>query len=212
MEKKLENLNKTTDVKKYLNNGFLTEPFLDIEYIKEKVLCDFNKKKDRIEEYTLFHSIFYWIEHCTKFGDEKFNSKNRFQRTAKEIWESKTCSCCSDYAILFATFSRQLGFPSTFLHTAELSWVLRLQNKENYSVHSGHSFCEVFYNDKWILVDPTYKQVVMNYDPNNLILPYKVGNGNHYIPYFRGLDLGKRQNTQKHNKAMDEACKDLKIK
>ena len=101
----MKNLNKTTDIEKYLENGILTEPFLDTEFIKEKVFRDFNKKKDRIEGYTPLHSLFYWIEHCTKFGDKEFNAKNRFQRTSKEIWESKTTTACSDYAILFATFT-----------------------------------------------------------------------------------------------------------
>ena len=207
----MKKLNKTTDIERYLKNGALTEPFLDTESIKENVFRDYKKKNGKIEGYTPLHSLFNWIDHCTKFGDKEFNAKNRFQRTAQEIWESQTTTACSDYAILFATFARQLGYPTTFLHTAEEGWLKRLKNNGEYNHHCGHSFCEVFYEGKWVLVDPTFRKIETDYNPSRLILSYKVGQGNIYIPYQRDLDLGVRQSTKEHNLSMDKYCRKLDL-
>ena len=114
-------------------------------------------------------------------------------RTAQEIWESKKASGCTDYAILYATFARTLGVPTTLLHTAEYDWLQKLKNGEDSTMHFGHSFCECYFGDKWVLVDPTCKHIERNYNPKKLELSYKVGGKSVFIPYFRGLDLGENK-------------------
>jgi len=204
----MKNLNATTDTAYYLKQGNLTKFFLDTEIIKEKVFCDYDIKKNTINNYTPLNSIFNFIHHYTKFGNQEFNSKYRFERTAQEIWESKTMASCTDYTLLFVTFARQIGYPATFLHTAEDNYIKQLKNNKNCH-HDGHSFCEVFYENKWILVDPTNKKIEFTYNPQKLILTYNIGPGNIYIPYFRDLDLNVKQSTKEHNEFMDKCCKNL---
>ncbi len=198
-----------SDKNYFLTRGVLTYPFVSNEYVLEKVLCDYNAKLAKGIKTTKIESLFNWINKSVKFGDNEFNNKFRFQRTAEEIWNSKIMTGCTDYATVFATFARQIGIPTTILHTAEKSWVDQVQQNNDYSHHAGHSFCECFYDGKWILVDPTCREIEKEYNPNLLKLSYKVGGSSTFIPYQRGLDLGKKQTTKEHNKYMDEICKTL---
>ena len=204
-------LNKFEDVEKYKNHGALTQPFLDKDFIYDKVIIDLkHKQKDLNSEYFLV-SLFLWINHEVKYSQEKEIQKLNFMRTAQEIWESKKASGCTDYAILYATFARTLGVPTTLLHTAEYDWLQRLKNGEDSWMHFGHTFCECYFDGNWVLVDPTCKYITRTYNPEKLELPYKIAGKSVYIPYFRGLDLGEKQNIETHNKKMDELCNTLEI-
>lgn len=206
----MKKLNTTTDTQKYLASGNLTQPFLPTDYVLEMVMRDFNHKKEAGIKNTEIESLFNWIVHCVKLSDfEEFKNENRFMRTAQEIWESKLATGCTDYATLFATFARQLNYPTTILHTAEQGWLTNFLNNKKCSLHRGHTFCECFYKEKWILVDPTYKKIEYDYNPEKLVLSYKVGPGNIYIPYKRDLDLERKMTTKEHNFEMEEACKKL---
>ena len=55
------------------------------------------------------------------------------------------------------------------------------------------------------------KKIEYEYNCNKLNLSYKVSNSNIYISYFRGLDLGRKQSMQEHNREMDEECLNLMI-
>ena len=115
----------------------------------------------------------------------------------------------TDYCILFATFARQIGIPSTLLHTAEKNWLERLKNKQDFKVHYGHSFCECFYENRWILVDPTCKEIQEEYNEKIIKLNYAVGDNFEFVPYLRNIDLKTKQTISEHNKIMDEACYNL---
>lgn len=198
--------------KEYLLNGKLTQTFLSTEYVLDKVMLDYNAKIKMNSNYTKMESLYNWISKCmNKEVSEVEKSKVKFQRTAQEIWESGFCSGCTDYALLFATFARQIGIPTTFLHTAQKQWLKSLKNGNKEIINRGHSFCECFYNGKWILVDPTCKKIEKEYDVKNLVLSYKVGESNEFIPYFRGLDLGKKQTIIEHNREMDNVCLNIEI-
>lgn len=194
----------------YLQSGELTTPFLSNEYVLNKVMTDYNNKIKQNLEANVIKSLYNWIAHNVKYiEDKQLRAKLKFQRTAQEIWQSKTVTGCTDYAILFATFARQINIPTTFLHTAELSWVNRLISNEDFKMHSGHSFCECFVNNKWILVDPTFRQIEENYNSEIINLSYKVNESVTFLPYFRGLDLGEKQTIEEHNKQMDRICFNL---
>ncbi len=201
------------ETNKYLNNGILTTPFLDKRYLLNRVETDFNKKIKNDSNYTKIQSLYNWIHKNIKTTTNKqYKMKYKFQRTAKEIWESGFATGCTDYAILFVTFARQIGIPSTFLHTAEYGWLQELKNGEEISkIHRGHSFCECYYNGKWILVDPTYRKIVFSYNAEKIYLSYLVGNSNIFIPYYRDLDLGKKQSIEEHNEEEERVCSNLKI-
>lgn len=205
----MEKLNNSSDVEKYKQSTPLTKPFLSKELIHEKIMLDLKHKHKEGEHIYYLKSLYYWIKHNVKYSAEPKIQAKKFQRSANEIWESGKASGCTDFAILYATFARTLGIPATILHTAEYGWVKKLQNGEDYSVHYGHSFCECYFNGKWVLVDPTCCRVVENYNLDKLELPYQVGGKSVYLPYYRGLDLGGKQNVEEHNKKMDEACRAL---
>lgn len=199
------------DKEKYLQAGALTKPFLDKEYVLEMVLRDYQRKREQGKDVTKLESLYNWIAFKMKGGDPEFKKKYRFQRDAKQIWESGLITGCSDYAMLFATFARQLGYPTTFLHTATLGWLKNFQSGIEQDKHLGHSFCECFYEGKWVLVDPTYRHIVFDYDQKKIVLPYPTSEGNVFVPYFRGLDLGKKQTLQDHNLQMASLCKDIDL-
>lgn len=119
----MKNLTES-DKNYFLTSGVLTYPFVSNEYVLEKVLCDYNAKLAKGIKTTKIESLFNWINKSVKFGDNEFNNKFRFQRTAEEIWNSKIMTGCTDYATVFATFARQIGIPTTILHTAEkVGWI-----------------------------------------------------------------------------------------
>ena len=95
------------------------------------------------------------------------------------------------------------------MHTAEYNWVNKLINNDDFNIHLGHSFCECFINNEWILVDPTCRKIEKMYDPNIIELSYTVNGSKKFLPYFRGLDLGKKQTIKEHNEDMDIKCYEM---
>ncbi|MBQ3047415.1 MAG: transglutaminase domain-containing protein [Clostridia bacterium] len=203
-------LNKTTDIEKFLQFGNLTQPFLEAEYVLDKVICDYNAKMKLNGQANKLESLFLWIDKNVEFSKNKeLIDKYKFQRTAKEIWESGFATGCTDYCVLFATFARQIGISTTFLHTAEKGWIERLKKNKDYKTHYGHAFCECFYNDKWILVDPTSKRYQIDYNTNLIKLNYTVGGNTEFVPYLRDLDLRVKHSVNEYLKKMEEYCINL---
>lgn len=200
------------DCNKFLKEGVLTKSFLQTELIVEKVLNIYKYKIKENPNYTKIDALMKWIHYSLNIqSSQEEKKKVKFKRTAKEIWESGFASGCTDYAIIFSTLARQIGIPTTCLHTAEYNWIRKLQNNENHAIHIGHSFCECFYDQKWILVDPSFRKIEFKYDSKKITLSYDVLNTNIFIPYYRGLDLGKKQSISEHNADMDKGCSKLKL-
>ncbi len=208
----MEKLNNVTDIEKYLQAGILTQPFLEKVLILKKIEIDQKACKERGITRTRLQSLCYWIGHEIKYAGEEnrdFINKNQFGRTAQEIWESKMSTGCTDYALLFATFARQLGVPTTILHTAQYEWVQKLLKGEDYKAHYGHTFCECFDEGDWILIDPTCRKVQRSYNLDLLETEWNVANSNQFLPYLRALDLGKRQSLKEHNRTEEKLCRDI---
>ncbi len=201
------------DIPLFLESGQLTTPFLKNEYVADMVLRDYIARLKMGKEASILSSLYNWIatkvEYC---DDQEFQLKNKFKRSSKEIWESKLATGCTDYALLFATFARQIGLPCTILHTAEEEWVLNLHNGKGFDFYKGHTFCECYYEEKWVLVDPTVRKVIKSYNQNKIELDYLVGGSNKFIPYSRALDLEGMLGLQAHNSDMEERCKKIPIK
>mgnify|MGYP001852481187 CR=1 FL=1 len=204
-------LNKIENIEEYRHFGPLTQPFLDKDYVYNKVLNDLkNKQKDESSIHFLT-SLILWIHKEVKYSKDDDIQNLKFRRTANDIWKSKKASGCTDFGLLFATFARQLSIPTTILHTAEYDWLRKLKSGQNSLMHIGHTFCECYFGDNWILVDPTSKYIKTNYNPEKLELPYSLGGKSVFIPYFRGLDLGEKQTVRIHNQIMDDLCNKLEI-
>lgn len=200
------------DVEKYLKFGCLTQPFLDSKFVLEKVMIDYELKLQEIGTANEIESLMRWIKFKIKLTkDEQLERKYKFLRTAKEIWESGFATGCTDYAILFATFARQINIPTTFLHTLEYNSIKQIQKGEKIIMHRGHSFCECYFNNEWILVDPTFGKIERLYNCKNIELSYFVGNSKSFVAYYRDLDLGKKQTIAEHNKQEINICKELKL-
>lgn len=128
----------------YLSSGNLTEPFLDNDFVLERVLCDYNSKREKGVDITKIDSLLSWIHTKTKFGDDEYIENHKFQHTAKELWQSQKMTGCTDYALLFATFARQIGIPTTILHTAQDDWFLKFRQNGEAKHHMGHFFVNAF--------------------------------------------------------------------
>lgn len=207
----MKNLNQH-DAAQFLVNGILSQPFLDKQFIEEKLAIDYNNKLIKGIKTNKIKGLIDWIHHNIKYcNDKNFIINNQFKRTAKEIWDSGMATGCTDYALVFCTFARQLGIPTTLLHTAEYNWIKRLQTGEDYQMHYGHTFCECYFAGEWVLVDPTCKKITSPYNAERLELDYTIANSSIFIPYFRGMDLEKSQTLKQHNADMEEECRLLDI-
>lgn len=189
------------DCKKYLKFGENTEPFLSNEYVIKKVEMDYQEKIKTNPQYLKIQSLMAWIKHCVVSGDEEFNKKSKFKRTSKEIWESGVATGCTDYALLFCTFARQLGIPTTFLQTVSKDTLEQIKNGEKIKLFKGHSFCECFLDGKWILCDPTFKSITFNYDLPTFNLHYNVGECTCFSAFDRGVDKRLYKSIFHHNQS-----------
>ncbi len=207
----MESLNEK-DIPRFLDEGNLTKPFLKNEYVLDMVLRDYKAKLKSGKEANILSSLYNWVFAKTAYtSDRQFQGKWKFRRSAEEIWASKTCTGCTDYALLFATFARQIGVPTTILHTASRSWVKALQQNEDFKEYVGHTFCECYHQGRWLLVDPTARRIQYNYTPEKVRLDYEVGGEKVFIPYARDIDLDGVLGQEAHNLEMEEKCKNIPI-
>jgi len=202
----MRNLN-SKDAKKYLESGELSKPFLDDDFVRNKVIVDYENRLKSKGNANILESLYLWIDKNLKNADNDFKIKHKFMRTAEEIWNSGISTGCTDYALVFSTFARQIGIPTSLLHTAEKSFVDKILNNKEFDIRRGHSFCECFLDGEWILVDPTAKKIIGHYNANEIKLSYSLGGEgvSTYLPYYRGLDLGKKMNSKEHGK-FEEEC------
>lgn len=199
------------DTEFFLSAGELTQPFVGSQFIYDKVMLDFNAKTKEGIRITKLDSLMSFIHKYVKSSEDKeFIAANKFQRTAKEIFESGVSTGCTDYAVVFCTFARQLGLPTSLLHAAEYGWIKSLKAGQPQK-HFGHSFCECYYGGRWLLIDPTNRKIIVDYNPNFLQLAYYVGTSCQFVSYMRCLDL-KKQDIKEHNKIMEKLCLNLEIK
>ena len=201
------NLNNPDTIKHFLQNGPLTQSFLDDKKLDKKIA---NAKSDMDKVNTICNYI-----HTKKFfkqpafASKEYKAEHKFQRTAAEIWDGGIMTGCTDYALVFSTIARQYNIPTTFLATAEKGCAEAILNGDQSPSRSGHAFCECFVDDKWVLVDPIARITEQNYNPNDpeihLTGSHTVGGKQDFIPYSRDLDIGHKQTTKEYNKAMDYA-------
>ena len=103
-------------------------------------------------------------------SDAWFNSL-AFSRTAGEILKDKKLGGCSDFALVQITLFRAVGIPSRMVITANVDWMINSRSNP-LSMNEGHSFIEVYLEDKWHLVDTTYRWLFSDYDLNNKSYPH----------------------------------------
>lgn len=94
-----------------------------------------------------------------------------FSRTAEELFISRALGGCSDFALVEITLFRALGIPSRLVITANVDW-MHSYSTDPLAMSEGHSFIEVFLEDKWYLVDTTYRYLFSDYDQESMSYPH----------------------------------------
>ncbi len=125
--------------------------------------------------------------------DSDYQRKNKFKRSAEQIYESGKGTGCTDFAVAFMAVSRRYGIPTTLLSTAEQGYAQRVTQGERPSLVSGHSFCECYdeKTGKWLLADPMNLWTEENYNPEKTIklaFLHRVGGKRNFVAYARGRD------------------------
>jgi len=105
------------------------------------------------------------------FTYDRWLKTRAFVRTAGELYESGVLGGCSDYALAQITLFRAVGIPSRMVVTANVDWMYQYV-KNPLTMTEGHSFIEVFLEDRWYLVDSTYRYFFSEYVPVSVSYPH----------------------------------------
>jgi hypothetical protein len=109
--------------------------------------------------------------------------------TAQRIIEGKELTGCHDDALLMSAVLRRYGFPAVMVDTTGIQFSLDYPEKTN--MFLGHVFVEVYLYGKWILVDASSGEYILDYDVNNLAIPItKPGESKGYYVMLKGVDPG----------------------
>ncbi len=94
--------------------------------------------------------VLEWTHKNCKLKDDKEYKQLHFRtRTADEIITSKTCTGCTDYALVFLALMRASGYDATYVEAIEGKWL-----QEGGDPVLGHIFAEVVIDEKPYIIDP----------------------------------------------------------
>ena len=105
------------------------------------------------------------------FSYDQWLNARMFLRTADDLFESRVLGGCSDFAVVEITLFRALGIPARMVITANVAWMEEYR-QNGLAMTAGHSFIEVFLEDRWFLVDSTYRQFYTDHDPDSPSYPH----------------------------------------
>jgi transglutaminase-like putative cysteine protease len=93
--------------------------------------------------------------------------------TTTQLLKTRELTGCHDWALVYASFARALGYPTVIVDAAGIPWIKQYQSGQS-GPFSGHVFVEVFVDGKWVLIDSTNGWYLDNgYDPTNPVIPLK---------------------------------------
>lgn len=149
------------EVRVWLNSG-------DQSNLSEKIILEAATISGGNRREKLYRAMDYiW----RTFSYDNWLNTEAFQRTAEEIFEDRKLGGCSDFALVEMTFFRAVGIPSRLVMTANVDWIFEYQRNDE-SMSEGHSFIEVFLEDKWYLVDSTYRWLFSDYELKSPFYPH----------------------------------------
>jgi transglutaminase-like putative cysteine protease len=105
------------------------------------------------------------------FSYDRWLNTLKFTRTADELYENRVLGGCSDFALAEIVMFRALGIPSRMVVTANVDWIYQYR-QDDLAMAEGHSFIEVFLEDRWYLVDSTYRWLFSDYVPGRPSYPH----------------------------------------
>lgn len=92
--------------------------------------------------------ILEWIQDNIKKTKSKNVIKILRRRTADQIIKDGFSTGCGDYTLVFVALARAKKIPTKYVEAMSMKW------KKGQSLQ-GHTWAEVFVDNKWIVVDPT---------------------------------------------------------
>jgi hypothetical protein len=101
--------------------------------------------------------------------DNWLNDK-AFARSAGELFETRVLGGCSDFALAQVALFRALVVPARMVLTANTEWMAEFKEND-LIITTGHVFIEAYLEDRWHLIDSTYRLLFENYDPSRRSFP-----------------------------------------
>lgn len=92
--------------------------------------------------------------------------------TADGLLRGRYLSGCHDWALLFSSVLRRLGYPALMADAAGIKWARGYDGSGGFA---GHVFAEAYLEGRWMLIDANTGRYVRNYDPRNPVIPLRVG-------------------------------------
>lgn len=101
---------------------------------------------------------------------DNWYSDKAFTLTADELFKTRILGGCSNFALVAVTLFRALKIPARVVLTANVDWMLAYR-ENNLFISTGHVFIEAYLEDRWYLIDPTYRIIFLDYDLGSYSYP-----------------------------------------
>ncbi len=137
-----------------------------------------NRIAGRNRRERLYQAVDYIWSH---FHYERGLNSAMLSRTAEELFKEKTLGGCADYALAQVALLRAVGIPAQVVLTANVAW-MQSYKKNDLVMTTGHVFIEVYLENRWNLVDPTFRFLYPHYDRTSKNYP----RGEYFV--MRGKD------------------------
>lgn len=89
---------------------------------------------------------------------------------AVELFNTRQLGGCIDYATVSAVLLRANMVPTRVVVTIHAPWI-QVYHFNPLSIPHGHTFLEVYLEDRWFLVDPVNRILYLNYDMDSIFYP-----------------------------------------
>jgi hypothetical protein len=119
---------------------------------------------------------------------EKYRGGGRMvaKQSAQQLFEGRKLSGCNDWGLLQTAILRSLKYPVVFMNAVSIQWAK--EYRKNISEDfTGHTFLEIYVQERWILMDSTSGHYIEDYDFNDPVLPIHQERGGFFV-YQKGLD------------------------
>ncbi|MCX7711104.1 MAG: hypothetical protein N2484_14800 [Clostridia bacterium] len=164
---------------KYLISGKLTE-------ISEENFNAIDRLLNiKSKEFSDIQKVFSWKH--KNFKNVSAGGKFVGKLNVNEIIEKMELTGCHDHAIVVGSILRKYAFPVVMVDATGIQWSYDYPEKTK--TFSGHVFLEICLKDRWILLDPTGGYYILEYEPNNRVIPISTPiEPKGYYSILKGLD------------------------
>lgn len=115
--------------------------------------------------------LFRGMEHLWKrFRYDRLLNEKMLTKTADQLFSENILGGCTDFALIETTFFRSLDIPARLILTVNTEWI-KAYRENMFSMPEGHAFIEVYLEDRWYLVDSTFRLFYSEYEPERTCYP-----------------------------------------